>query len=99
MQTFGDEARTARKPRPCSYCAATIQPGQVYRRWASEDGGTAMEVSAHPGCVGLWRTIAPHEDEIPLDPYEFRQDCHAYGGPGPFPWKGAGQGKSMQSNL
>lgn len=88
MQVFGDETRLARREHRCSYCDGAIRKGSTYRRWASEDGGQVCTVRAHPDCVALWRVVQPYEDEIPLDPYEFRQDCYAYGGPGPFPWEG-----------
>jgi hypothetical protein len=87
FQTFGAETRVARKPHICAYCLATIQKGSAYHRWASADEGTVVTVVAHSQCIDLWRQIDPGADEIPMEPYEFRQDCHAYGGPGPFPWE------------
>jgi hypothetical protein len=87
MQTFGDEVRKARKARRCGYCGGWILAGAEYRRWASEDGGRVHAVHAHAECVSLWETLQPCSDETPSDPYEFRQDCYAYGGPGPFPWE------------
>jgi hypothetical protein len=85
-QVFGDETRTARRDHVCAYCDGKIRAGTTYRRWVSVEDAVGT-VKAHLECVSLWHDIAPGEDEIPSEPYEFRQDCHACGGPGPFPWE------------
>lgn len=87
MVSFGYGTRRARKQHTCSNCGGEIRPGTDYRRWCCADGAAgAQTVRVHPRCAELWVELG-YDWMNESDWGEFRQDCHAYGGPGPFPWE------------
>jgi hypothetical protein len=83
---FGHETVKARKRHTCSNCCGEIRPGTFYLRQTYADAGVIQTLRTHPRCAELWFVLGFDPDSA-VDCGDFRQECHAYGGSGPFPWE------------